>query len=296
MSVFTEAWTNPPLVAATVTPPGGTTAPAPGTVETWTMAGGFASFPQAIAATVPPSIFRVYDRDQPAEPMLVTQTAGATWTVTRGDQGTPTVAHAPGFEVLSLISPAGLAGLAAGLPSRNGLVLPAASRTGLPQQWNNDGVGIRHTLASLLVPGGEAVAGSVYEATAWGKHITRTGADTFPRFGVNWGATPIGGGPASFTTLRTPANEQSRWKVHTLISILTPGNLATVNASVWLSRSASVEDYVDQQTWVARYMFGDTGPGTGITTGTAQTLTLWHEAVTNTQEFWQFGAKAWRLA
>ena len=289
MSVFTEAWANAQTAEATVT--AGGTAPVAGP-ETWTMGGGFAQFPQADPALIPPSLFRVYDRDAPAEAILVTDTVTApgAWQVTRGDQGTPALTHAPGFTVLSLLSPAGLAALAAGVPSRNGLDLPAAGLTGR-QNWNDQNV--RHTLARLPVPGGEAVPGSVYEASAWGVHVTRTGVTTSPRFGLDWDVQLAA---ATFTVPTTASNQIARWKVHAVVSILTPGNLATVGMAVWISADGAPDNPAVTATWVRRYMIGDPA-SKPVTTSTDQVMTLWHMTVApNTQDFTLMGSKEWRSA
>ncbi len=81
--------------AQTTVTAGGTTAPAQGTVQTWTVASS-ATFP-AVSTGV--SQFRVCDRAAPSEIILVTNVSGNTWTVTRGAEGTAPVAHTPGFTV-----------------------------------------------------------------------------------------------------------------------------------------------------------------------------------------------------
>lgn len=80
--------------AATTVSTGGTTAPAPGTVQTWTVASS-ASFPTAGNA----GVFHVADPALPNEVILVTSVSGTTWTVTRGAEGTTTYAHTGGFTV-----------------------------------------------------------------------------------------------------------------------------------------------------------------------------------------------------
>lgn len=81
--------------AQTTVTSGGTTAPAQGTVEAWTVASS-AAFP---AASTGVSQFRVCDRAAPGEVILVTIVSGVTWTVTRGAEGTTPVPHTPGFTV-----------------------------------------------------------------------------------------------------------------------------------------------------------------------------------------------------
>lgn len=80
---------------------GGTTAPAAGTSESWTVASP-GTFP-------PPGTgsgqFYVGDPAQPTEVIEVTAVSGSTWTVTRGAQGTTPIAHSAGFSVNLVIQP-----------------------------------------------------------------------------------------------------------------------------------------------------------------------------------------------
>jgi hypothetical protein len=79
---------------------GGTTAPASGTSESWTVASS-SMFP-ALPATG--SQFHVADPAMPAEQMAVTVVSGTTWTVTRGADSTTPVAHTAGFTVRQVVS------------------------------------------------------------------------------------------------------------------------------------------------------------------------------------------------
>jgi hypothetical protein len=110
----TELFTNGGL---TTVSSGGTTAPAAGTSESWTVASS-STFPAAVANGTQ---FRVIDPDNPYEVMLVTNVSGTTWTVTRGWEGTP-VLHASGFTVLEVIS----AGLLSGFTQKGGLGMTQA--------------------------------------------------------------------------------------------------------------------------------------------------------------------------
>jgi hypothetical protein len=101
MTTPVELYTNP--LAATTVSSGGTTAPAPGTSESWTMAGAYASWPQ-VTNVVPATQIHVYDQALPSEVMLVTNMSGATWTVTRGAEGTTPVVHAAGFAIQQVVS------------------------------------------------------------------------------------------------------------------------------------------------------------------------------------------------
>jgi hypothetical protein len=218
-----EGWANPPLTPATVTPPGGTTAPAPGTVEPWVMAGGWAEMPAADPGTWPPSLFRVFDLRAPSEIILVTATAGAAWTVVRGDQGTAPVAHEPGFAVLNVITGPGLDGLAQGVPSGNGLVLPAAGRRVPPANLPADGV--LHSVQVLPVPAGEAIPGAMFELVSFGFYNTTTGTGQviihaeldWTVGGVTTGLAP---GDWSLNAIFPPAGNKTnaRWKLHGMLT------------------------------------------------------------------------------
>jgi hypothetical protein len=98
-------WTYANNAAATVTA-GGTTAPAGGTSEAWTV-NVTGAFPVASAAAAPPTQFTVCDPALPAEKFLVTTAPGGTggaqsWTVTRGTEGSPVSAHTAGFTIVDV--------------------------------------------------------------------------------------------------------------------------------------------------------------------------------------------------
>ena len=93
---------------ATVTA-GGTTAPAQGTVETWTLSGS--TLPAVSSTAVPPTQCYICDPDAESEKMLVTNISGPTATVTRGADGTTPVTHAAGFTVRNTVTRASLEGL-----------------------------------------------------------------------------------------------------------------------------------------------------------------------------------------
>lgn len=72
--------------------------------ETWTVTSS-AGFPAAATGV---SQFHVGDPAAPSELIVVTNVSGATWTVTRGAEGTTPVAHAAGFTVTQVITAGGL--------------------------------------------------------------------------------------------------------------------------------------------------------------------------------------------
>ena len=167
----TEAWANPANVPATVA--AGAPAVPAGTGQAWVMGGGWAEFtPPADPAARPPVIFRVFDLNAPGEVILVTDSRTATWQVTRGDQGTTPADHAAGFAVHNVITRDGLANFAQGVPSGNGLVLPAAGRRAVTEGAFTNEV---FTVSELPVPAFEATPGSVYELLAFGYFWTGSG-------------------------------------------------------------------------------------------------------------------------
>lgn len=90
---------------------GGTTTPAAGTSESWTVSTATGTFPTLSAGQV----FDVVDPAVPTELMTVTATASATaWTVTRGAYGTTPLAHLAGFTVRNVVTAAGLGALGTG--------------------------------------------------------------------------------------------------------------------------------------------------------------------------------------
>jgi hypothetical protein len=93
--------------AQTTVTSGGTTAPASGTQETWTVASS-ATFPAASNTTTPTTYFFVFDPAAQTEVIQVTNVSGTTWTVVRGASvngiSTTPVAHTAGFTVYQDIS------------------------------------------------------------------------------------------------------------------------------------------------------------------------------------------------
>ena len=87
-----EVFANNP---STTVSSGGTTAPAGGTVETWTVASS-AAFPVVeIGATQ----FHVADPNMPSEMITVQNVAGTSWTVLRGAESTTPVAHGTAIKI-----------------------------------------------------------------------------------------------------------------------------------------------------------------------------------------------------
>jgi hypothetical protein len=96
-----EVFANNPI---TTVSSGGTTAPAGGTQETWTVASS-ASFPVVETGATQ---FHVADPALPSEIITVINISGVTWTVSRGAEGTAPAAHAAGFSVVQVVTAATL--------------------------------------------------------------------------------------------------------------------------------------------------------------------------------------------
>src|SRR5213595_298053 len=85
--------------ASAVVTTGGNTTPAPGTAESWTVAGG-STLPAAATGVTQ---FHVADPAQPSELLLVTNVSGTTLSVTRGADSTTTVAHGSNFTIRQVL-------------------------------------------------------------------------------------------------------------------------------------------------------------------------------------------------
>jgi hypothetical protein len=116
--------------AQTTVTSGGTTAPAPGAQESWTVTSS-ASFPAASGTAAPPTQFHILDPQLASEIIAVTNITGSTWTVTRGAEGTTPVAHSAGFTVYQVAT----AGALANLRDRPATITVAASNAST--LWKN---------------------------------------------------------------------------------------------------------------------------------------------------------------
>jgi hypothetical protein len=294
--LFTEAWANQVIPPATV--PLGALGPGgglvPGSPDTWVMAGGYDQFPPADGATVPPSLFRVFDRRAPAEQIRVTSTLAApAWNVIRGDAGTPVVDHAPGFAVASLISAPGLTSRLTGVPSGNGpLVLgsaPSFAAAAYPPNgvWNPT-----WPPTSFPVPPGEAPAGTVYEAYAWGKYLAIT-ATGILGFSTWWSNTNLGNvnvpNQVAIPGVGGPA-DQARWRAHTITTIGGDGNAYT-HLTAQMATAVGV-DVAGQP--LRRYVVSNQTP-TPITGTGNQTWSL-RVTKTGNGEVTVLGGRTWRAA
>jgi hypothetical protein len=160
-----ELFANQPTTTVTS---GGTTAPSSGTSETWTVASS-ASFPTAVSGS---SQFRVADTatGKTSEIILVTNVSGASWTVTRGAEGTTPITHASGFTIYQVVS----AGVLDSLFQSGGGTLtgplsiteaPSSTTSGLPAGYGNSqaitGLQIASSYPSDDVDGGTDGTGRI---------------------------------------------------------------------------------------------------------------------------------------
>lgn len=93
--------------ATTTVSSGGTTAPAQGTSQSWTVSSS-TGFPTASSSASPPTLFHVVDPANSTEIIAVTNISGTTWTVTRGAESTTPVTHTAGFTVYQVVTTGGL--------------------------------------------------------------------------------------------------------------------------------------------------------------------------------------------
>lgn len=160
------------LPSTTVTS-GGTSAPASGTPETWTVASSSA-FPAANSGATPPTQFHVADVAANSEIIAVTNVSGTTWTVIRGSEGTTPVAHSAGFAIFQVASAGALTQLRAvdwlnaatqfGADPTGAADSTAAIQNALNAAPNGQPVylpaGVYKTTAPLTLPAGSVLLGA----------------------------------------------------------------------------------------------------------------------------------------
>jgi len=161
--------------AQTVVSSGGTGAVAGGSSETWIVATPGA-FPTASSTAPRPTTFHVADPAFPSEVIAVTDTSGASWTVTRGAEGSTPVAHSPGFIVKQVVTGGVLGSLRDApavfnvktefLAAGDGVTVDSAAFNNAVTALNAAGGG------TLLVPAGTYVMSDV----EFGSNITVRGA------------------------------------------------------------------------------------------------------------------------
>jgi hypothetical protein len=304
-----ETWANPAVIPATV--PAGAAAVPAGTPERWDMAGGWAQFPAASAAAWPPVKFRIFDLNNPPEIILVETTAGPAWDVIRGDAGTTPVDHPPGFAVHNVITGPGMANLAQGVPSGNGLVLPAAGRRAAAEGALAAEL---FPVAALPVPAFEATPGSVYELLAFGYfwtgggtqnlHAELTWTGAAPLAAGTWQLIPnppgiVPGNPANVPPRNPPGaaagpDQSARWRAHGLISFYGGAGPATfASGSLLLQLGDSIGPATQHLDLIA----GDTTPaGVPVATTGPAAAQMALQLVNNGGggRIFVTGGKAWR--
>lgn len=191
MSAVIELFANPPTTPVTVSS-GGTTTPTAGTVETWTLAGGYAQLPPVSNAGSPPSQFHFYDVALPSEIMLGTNLSGTTLTVTRGAEGA-VVAHTAGFTIAQTVS-AGVMGLLAqqspsAIPANQGDATNYVVTTVSTTNWYQ-------LSKSWPIPANNAIAGTIYRLSSGGSGVWASVACSLnfmlSAFGLNWAEIRVG--------------------------------------------------------------------------------------------------------
>jgi hypothetical protein len=165
LTVFTN---NPSTTAASTS---GTTSPASGTTESWSVSSS-SGFPAASNAAAPLSVFHIADPALPAELIRVTNISGTTWSVTRGDEGTTPVAHATGATYFQVVSAGDLSGMKQATGALTSPVTYAGS-------------GTESLIAEYQPFTGEISAGTTFELVAAGS-IKITGTPTI-QWNLRWG-------------------------------------------------------------------------------------------------------------
>jgi hypothetical protein len=236
--IYAERWVTPPEPPAYC--PAAHAAAVAGTSEVWNMAGGYPSYGLANPGARPPSVFRVFDPADPREIIRVDSTAGPNWTVARATEGSLGVDHAAGFEVAPFITQAGLNGRAAGTPTRSGMVLRSALTA--PLNLTGD---VDHLIASMLVPAGEAIAGSIYEVQAWGYYtpgVAYSPPPTFPAATPHFNCALRWNPPGVVGSIAFPlpaAQASSRWRIHATLNLHGAGGPHTSTINLWAATAAA---------------------------------------------------------
>lgn len=167
--------------ASTTVTSGGTTAPAQGTTETWTVDSS-ATFPAASNTTNPTTYFFVFDPAATTEVIEVTNVSGSTWTVTRGASSTTPVAHAAGFTVYQDIAAATLQNFKQAVGAATTAVTVANTAT-------------ETVLAAQAPPAFALVAGVSFQIVAFGPYgKVEGGALPTLQIALYWGGSGSPGG------------------------------------------------------------------------------------------------------
>lgn len=177
---------------------GGTTAPAQGTSEQWTVASS-ATFPNASLTTVPPELFHVADTAATSEIIAVTAVTSNVWGVTRGAESTTPVTHATGFTIQQVVTSGGLNNFQQ-TQSNGNTAATSITSTG----WQ--------TLASFTPPANDVpAAGVVYDFALYGIFSNAVGGSGLT-LATEWNQTTIASAnTASNGTLATLLTNANFW-------------------------------------------------------------------------------------
>lgn len=212
----------------------GTTNPAAGTTETWTMGTGYTTFPVAQNTAVPNNYFYVRDpADTTNEIVLVSNnnssgSPGTTWNVQRGMNGA-TVAHASGATWVQVVAPYTLASFKQ---------TPGANSTSPTTVANTTTETVLASYTPLAV---ELQAGNTWDVVAYGTYgVLATGTRPTLQFALYWGGSgSVGGaytatGGAALTKILTGTNALG------LITSIAAGASFDVNGTLtWLSATTA---------------------------------------------------------
>lgn len=153
----------------------GTTSPAQGATESWTMSTGYGSFPSASNSVSPITYFYIRDpADTTNEIVEVTNVAGTTFSVIRGACGTTPVAHATGATWVQVIAPGTLQNFKQASNAATSPVTVANSVT-------------ETVIATYQPVTGEVVAGTTFQAVAFGLYQWIGAARPVITWRLRWG-------------------------------------------------------------------------------------------------------------
>lgn len=231
MAVTKEVFANVASCVATSTY--GTTAPAQGTAEVWTMGTGNGSFPAAQTSAVPNTFFYASDpADSTHEVILVTDNSTTnTWHVTRGALGTTPVAHASGATYVQVASHGTFQNLKQA-PSAAVSTVTVNSTT-------------ETTVATYTPTTDELVAGATWEAIAFGTLQRLGGASPGQvTWKLKWGSTVVAScvtgtnGPTQALTTVTAGNS---FDVNGSLTLIDSTH-AVANVNYWWQNGTTINN------------------------------------------------------
>jgi hypothetical protein len=286
-TTYVERW--PSALTGRVWSPGFAGTGGQGIIETWTLAGAYLAWPDFPENSG--QLMRVYDPQLPQEIIRVLgHVTGSTYRVMRADQGSTPVQHPAGFELTPCLSAESIGALAQGVPSGNGLVLPAANGVLAIQSWTDTA---RRRLVGLTVPANEAAQGALYQATVFGwVDIGINGGPKNVEFGQTWGpgnGTTIGFNNWTINRGATQGRE-CRYRLDCWLQIHNGVACASTRLMQQITVDASVWD-------TNCYLVGPVNTGTGINVTAAADYTVYGIMTGGpAATFYLIGGRAWRAA